>query len=154
MPCWLQIAQGLLTPLIAIITTYIAWQQWRATKLKMNLDRYERRLKIYQESHNFIAEINRDVKPELSEMFGFYSATAEADFVFPPLIREYLDELFSHANLLHSANAQYRDIYQPPPPPDYNHKEVCDTIAEHTRWFMEQPKLAKDKFKPFLNISK
>ena len=87
MPCWLQVAQGLLTPLIAIITTYIAWQQWQATKLKMKMERYERRLKIYQDTHKFISEVIQDVKPQLPQMFGFYSATAEADFIFPPTIR-------------------------------------------------------------------
>jgi hypothetical protein len=57
MPYWLQIAQGLLTPAIALITTYIAWQQWNATKLKMKMERYDRRLKIYQETHKFISEV-------------------------------------------------------------------------------------------------
>jgi hypothetical protein len=153
MPYWLQIAQGLLTPLIALITAYIAWQQWQATKLKMNLDRYERRLKIYQATHKFILEVITDLKPELSQMFGFDSATAEADFVFPTQIREYLDELFSHANKLRSAKVQYRD-YTQEIPPDYNHRKICEEISEHSQWFIEQPQIAKKIFKPLLNIIK
>lgn len=151
MHCWLELAQGALTPLIAIITTYIAWQQWRATRLRSVMDRYERRLKIYQETHKFIAKVIRNTKPELPDMFGFYSATAEADFIFPDEIREYLDKVFSHANLLHLANVQYETQ---PKPPDYDHKTICDAIHGLTLWFVDQPKIAKEKFKPFLNISK
>ncbi len=153
MPCWLQIAQGLLTPLIAIITTYIAWQQWQATKLKMKMERYERILNIYQETHKFISEVIRDLKPQLVQMFGFYSATAEADFILPPPIREYLDEVFSHANKLRSANDQYRD-YTQEIHPDYDHNKVCEEMKEHSQWFLAQPKIAKEKFKPYLDLTK
>lgn len=152
MPIWLQAFQGLLTPLIAVITTYIAWQQWRATRLKMNMERYERRLAIYQAAHKFISMVISDLKPEVNDLFDFYSATAEADFLFPSSIRQYLDDLFSHANHLHRANSQYRD-YTQTPPANYDHQKICDEIDEHTRWFTDQPKIAKDLFQPFLNIT-
>lgn len=153
MPCWLQIAQGLLTPMIAIITTYIAWQQWKAKQLKMKMERYERRLKIYQETHRFISEVARELNPTHAQMFGFDSATAEADFIFPIGIRQYLDELFEHANQLHAAKAQYRD-YTQEQPSGYDHKKVCEDIKRHSEWFINQPKVAKEKFKPFLEIFK
>jgi len=153
MPYWLQIPQGLLTPLIAIITTYIAWQQWQATKLKMNLERYERRLKIYQETHKFISEVITDLKPELPQMYGFYSATAEADFICPPQIREYLDEIFSRALKLRSANVQYKD-YTQEIPSGYDHNKICKDKEDLARWFIDQPKIAKEKFKPLLNITR
>ena len=44
-----QILQALLTPLIAIIATYIAYQQWNANKLKLKWEMDERRLRVYQE---------------------------------------------------------------------------------------------------------
>jgi len=37
--CVITILQGLLTPLIAIITTYIAWQQWKGNQLKLNMEK-------------------------------------------------------------------------------------------------------------------
>jgi hypothetical protein len=45
---WVQVLQGLLTPVIGGIALYIAWQQYKGNKFKLVLDRYERRLRIYQ----------------------------------------------------------------------------------------------------------
>ncbi len=36
----ISILQALLTPLIAVITTYIAWQQWKGNQLKLKLDNH------------------------------------------------------------------------------------------------------------------
>jgi len=54
--CVITILQGLLTPLIAIITTYIAWQQWKGNQLKLKMERYERRLRVYQEVVKMLKE--------------------------------------------------------------------------------------------------
>lgn len=143
---WLAITQGLLTSIIAIITTYIAYQQYRATKLKIMMDRYDRRLKVYQETHRFITMVNTDSNPDLREMFEFENATAEADFIFPPEIRVYLDEVFSHANKLRLANKQYNKS-------GHDHYMVTEAIDEHTRWFIDQPRAIKEKFKPHMDIS-
>jgi hypothetical protein len=86
-------------------------------------------------------------------MFGFYSATAEADFVFPPEIREYLDEVFDHSNRLHAANKQYKD-YTQTSPAGYDHQAIGQSIEQHKLWFCDQPKIAKEKFKPFLDLTK
>jgi hypothetical protein len=39
-----QILQGLLTPVVAIVAVYIAWQQWKANERKFKFEQYERRL--------------------------------------------------------------------------------------------------------------
>ena len=45
----IEISTALLTPIIAIIATYIAYQQWKTNQLKLNLERYDRRLEVYEE---------------------------------------------------------------------------------------------------------
>ena len=42
-------SKEMLTPIIAVVATYIAWQQWNTNKQKLILDRYDRRLKVYEE---------------------------------------------------------------------------------------------------------
>ena len=41
------VCSALLTPLIAVITTYIAYQQYRVSELTLKKELYERRIKIY-----------------------------------------------------------------------------------------------------------
>jgi hypothetical protein len=89
----LEVFKGLLTPLIAIVTAYIAWQQWKANERRLILDRYDRRLKIYQRVIEFIALSCRDFQPKPHEVIAFRGATAEADFLFGPEIGAYIQEL-------------------------------------------------------------
>src|SRR5450759_1555324 len=86
---------ALLTPLIAIIATYIAWQQWRGNELKLRLDRYEKRLRIYQEVVKVIGFLMRDANMKLEDLMAFRANTAEAAFLFGPEITKYIEEIFS-----------------------------------------------------------
>jgi hypothetical protein len=149
---WLQVLQGLLTPVIGLTTLYIAWQQWKGNQLKLVLDRYERRLRIYQEVVGILILVQRDFKPEFSDFQKFRSATAEADFLFPPEIAIYLDEIVKRGMKLRQANLEYRDLTQTPPP-GYDHNKVVTEMHEQEVWFTEQFELAKQKFKRYLYVS-
>jgi hypothetical protein len=102
--CGLPFLSALLTPLIAIITTYIAWQQWKGNQLKLKLDRFDRRLLIYQEVVKMLKTCANGEIREFSVILEFGAATAEADFIFGPEIRQYLDEISTRAAKLRSAN--------------------------------------------------
>jgi hypothetical protein len=150
----ISVLQGLLTPLIAIIATYIAWQQWKGNQLKLKMDRYDRRLRVYQEVVKMLKECANGELREFRVIIDFGASTAEADFLFGPEIREYLDEISSRAAKLRSANVQYRDHTQPVPA-GYDHEKIVNEMSVQTNWFVEQLVgfIAKDKFGQYLNIS-
>src|SRR5713226_5422676 len=138
------VLQALLTPLlattticIAIITTYIAWQQWKGNQLKLKLDRYERRLRVYQEVVRMLKQCANGEIREFSIIVDFGASTAEADFLFGPEIRQYLDEISSRAGRLRSASVQYRDFTQPVPA-GYDHEKIVNETSAQTAWFVEQ----------------
>jgi hypothetical protein len=56
----IQIFAALLTPLVALVTTYIAVQQYRANKLKIKLDLFEKRYAVYDGAKQFILLAVRD----------------------------------------------------------------------------------------------
>lgn len=153
MPLWLQILQGLMTPVIAGIAVYIAWQQWKANERKLVLDRYDRRLRVYQRVVEFLGLVLRDFKPEPHEVIKFRGDTAEADFLFGPDISAYLDEVVKQALSSWQVHTEYRD-YTQTPPPGYDHKKVVDEMHERSVWFTQQHEIAKAKFKKYLDISK
>jgi hypothetical protein len=147
------VLSALLTPLIAMIATYIAWQQWKGNQLKLKMERYERRLGVYQEVVGML-RAGSNTKLEWSDLIAFGASTAEADFLFGPEIRDYLNEILSRGADLTTANAEYRDFTQPVPA-KYDHNKVVEQRMTQIKWFMEQiaGSLAQNKFAKYLNIS-
>ncbi|MDP3515507.1 MAG: hypothetical protein Q8S20_22410, partial [Sulfuritalea sp.] len=90
----IEVSKGLLTPLIAIVATYVAWQQWQTNRLKFILDRYDRRLRVYEEVRKILSIILRDAKASYEDLLKFRTAVSEADFLFGPEVPEYIDEIY------------------------------------------------------------
>jgi hypothetical protein len=143
------VLNALLTPLIAVIATYIAWQQWQGNKLKLKMERYERRLRVYQEVVKMLKKCANGEIREFAVIIDFGAATAEADFLFGPEIRQYLDEISTRAAKLRSANVQLKGYTQP------DHEKIVNEMGTQTAWFVEQLVgfVAKNKFGKYLNIS-
>lgn len=89
----LQISQGLLTPVIAIVATYIAYQQWKTNQQKF-LDRYDWRLRIYEEVRRILSIILRDATASTEDLLKFRTSVSETDFLFGPEIPLYIDEIY------------------------------------------------------------
>jgi H+/Cl- antiporter ClcA len=89
----LEIFQGLLTPLIAALAAYIAWQQWQTNVYRLRLDRYDRRLRIYKDVMAFIALVSRDFEPTFEEVLSFARETVEADFLFGEEVTTFINEV-------------------------------------------------------------
>jgi hypothetical protein len=149
----LEVFKGLLTPLIAVVTAYIAWQQWRTNERKAKLDRYDRRLRIYQRVIEFIGIATRDFKPEPRDVITFNADTAEADFLFGSEIHAYIRELAQRAMKSRAAHLEYRD-YTQQPPPGYDHKKVTDEMHKQSEWLAEQYEAAPQKFRKYLDVSR
>ena len=130
--------------MIAGITVYIAWQQWRLNKQKYDFDTYERKLRIYQRVVEMLRPIMKDLKPEVQDILKFGVDTAEADFLFPDEISEYINEIYTHAAKLHAAGAQIQ-IDSP---------NFRNALTQEEEWFLRQYDVAKGKFKKYLDISK
>ena len=130
--------------MIAGITVYIAWQQWQLNKQKYDFDTYERKLRIYLRVVEMLRLIMRDLKPEIQDILKFGVDTAEADFLFPDEISEYINEIYTHAAKLHAATAQIQ-IDSP---------NLRDALTQEEEWFLGQYDIAREKFKKYLDISR
>jgi hypothetical protein len=141
------ILSALLTPFIAVITTYIAYQQWQGSKLKLKMERYERRLRVYQCVVKMLKQCANGDLREFAVLVEFGAATAEGDFLFGPEIRQYLDEISTRAAKLRSANVQYKDITQPAPA-GYDREKIVNEMGAQTAWFVNQlvDSIAKNNF--------
>jgi len=149
----LQISQGLLTPVIAFVATYIAYQQWQTNRQKLILDRYDRRLQIYEEVRRILSIILRDAKASTDDLLKFRTSVSEADFLFDPEIPVYIDEIYKRGLNLWRWNQEYRD-YSQEKPPGYDHNKVVEEMHKELTWLSEQFEPAKQKFKKYLDVSK
>lgn len=149
----LDISKALLTPLVAIVATYIAWQQWKTNKQKLVLDRYDRRLHVYGEVRKILSIILRDAKASYDDLLKFRTSVSEADFLFGDEIISYIDEIYSRGVKLQYWSGEYRDFTQKLPE-GYDHKKVCDGMHSELTWLTEQFEPAKRKFKKYLDVSK
>jgi len=137
---------------IAAIAVYIAYQQWRTNRRKLDLDLYDRRLRIYQATVKYISAVLSNLHPTLEVILKFRRSTAEVDFLFGQDIKKYLDELFEHGLALRKWADQYRD-YTQPQPPCYDHAKVVEGKHEESLWFAGQHDKALQRFKGYLNLT-
>lgn len=149
----IEISTAFLAPFIAIVATYIMWQQWKTNQQKLNLERYDRRLHIYEEVRKILSIIGRDAGTSTEELLKFRTAVSEADFLFGPEIPAYIDEIYKRGLNLWRWNQEYRDVTQPTPE-GYDHRKVVDEKHKELEWLIEQFEPAKEKFKKYLDISK
>jgi len=148
-----EVSKALLTPLIAIVATYIAWQQWRTNQQKLNLERYDRRLRVYEEVRKILSIILRDAKAGTDDLLKFRTSVSEADFLFGPEIPAYIDEIYKRGLKLWRWNQEYRD-YTQAKPDGYDHNKVVEEMHKELTWLAEQFEPAKEKFRKYLDISK
>jgi hypothetical protein len=149
----LQIFQGFLTPVVAAIAVYIAYQQWQTNERKLKLDTYDRRLRVYRRLTEFLDLTTRDFKPDPREIGRFRGEVAEADFLFGPEIATYLAEVSSQASDSWRAHSAYRDSTQELPP-GYNHQKVVEDMHERSSWLIKQHDVALAKFGKYLAINR
>ncbi|WP_147383598.1 hypothetical protein [Nitrosomonas supralitoralis] len=147
-----EISKALLTPLIAVVTTYIAYQQWKLNRQKLFLDLYDRRLKVYEEVRQILGIVARDARASYDDLLKFRKAVSEADFLFESEISKYIEEIYQHGVKLCYWTEEYRDSTQAKPD-GYDHQKVCDGMHAELNWLTQQFEPAKQKFRKYLNIS-
>jgi hypothetical protein len=144
---------------VAAIAGFFAVKQYLINRRKLDLDRYQPRLRIYNEVKQILGIVSRDASLQQSDLLKFYTSVAEADFLFGPEIRAYIDEIFKHGNDLCRWVSEYRD-YTQEMPADFDSKKVVENkwtetkLAEvkwaEIKWFNAQPEVAKRKFARYL----
>lgn len=134
-----ELSKELLTPVIAVLTIFIAYQQWRTNQQKLKLDCYDRRLKVYESAKCIIiASLNEATT--IKDIIEFNMVIAGADFLFKQDIIDYLKELSKHCNNLRQYNKEYPG------------QEAIDGMHAESLWLLEQLDNLKNKFTPDLKI--
>jgi hypothetical protein len=89
---------ALLTPMIAAIAVYIAFQQYVTNRRQLRLALFERRLKVFESASELIATVLSRGKVGNNDLFKFLQETRENEFLFGADIAAYLHELYGKAS--------------------------------------------------------
>lgn len=144
---WIDVLSALLTPVIALLAIYIAYQQYKINKQRLRHETYENRVKISKAVNKFISQITANGQTNYTNCHEFYSEASEAAFLFDSSIMEYIDKLYEKAidlielqeKLYPSDGSQGLEVGQ----------ERSDVAAKKSllfKWFAKQLTESKDLF--------
>ncbi|MFK7848529.1 MAG: hypothetical protein AB8G77_24795, partial [Rhodothermales bacterium] len=79
-----------MTPLIAGIAIYVAWQQWRTNRQKLKLDLFDKRFAIFQSTRTFLSTVLRDGRVNREDLEKFRMGILDSVFLLDQGTSDYL----------------------------------------------------------------
>lgn len=152
LPIFLEVIKVVTNVIISLIAAWIAYTQANTNRKKYKLDRFDKRFRIYEELRLLLCIVQENARVEQSELFRFRAIESEADFLFGPEIRQYLDEVTQQVIILNTAVSEFRDLSQPAPE-SYDHQAVVAAKGRALSWLISQFEIARKKFRPYLDVS-
>jgi len=173
-----QLLSGLLTPMIAIIAVYIAYQQYLSNKkqgeiklkldtdksqleknrlniekYRLRLDLYNKRYRIFDETKKVLHKISKDSKIDIFELRDFNFNTNESKFLFDDDISSFLDELQKNAIELNHLTDDLKNIILYPV--GSNEREIkTNRDGELTSFFDNEYENIERRFNIYLDFKK
>lgn len=104
------ISSAFLTPLIAVVATYIAFRQYKTHWLKLKLDLYEKRFAVFETVLSFIGLLATWQKPTAQDMVKLDEAKITSFFLFGEEVPKYIQTLRDKAVEINLLSSERREI--------------------------------------------
>ena len=85
------------TPIIAVLATYIALEQYRINRRQYRLALFEKRMAVFNATVTMIANILQTSQVTIPECGKFLRDTRDHEFLFGPEIGEFITEIYNRA---------------------------------------------------------
>ncbi len=146
----IELSKALLTPTIAAIAVYIAYQQHVTARQRLRLDLYERRLSVYKQLMILLTAILREADVSRDDLSEFVAGTSEAAFLFDDDVGNYLEEIYKKAVTI----MKTRTLMESQKIATEEHVALSDKHDEALNWLLEQVELSTAVFAPFMKFAK
>jgi hypothetical protein len=143
---YIDILSALLTPVIAIVTTYIAIQQYRNNRLKLRHDLYDRRLAVLKATNRFILSAWQSRGFSWENLREFALSKSEAYFLFDDSLYEYLEGAYERGLKILILEEQ-RERTAPE-----EEQTIIYEIRDNQKWFGDQRETLNRKFEKYLSL--
>lgn len=147
MPMWVTVLQALLTPLIALLALYVAWQQWRTNHNKFRLDYFDRRFSIYKAAMQLATEISSQGNVSNDELHSFSVNTREAEFFFDDEIAGFCRDMHNEARAIQMGCKKLQGALS-----EEQRKNSQELLLQRVGWFNKQVDEMPGKFRLFLKV--
>jgi len=145
-PHWSTTLTACLTPIIAILTLWIAYNQFMTAKRKLKLDLFEKRLAVYDVVNSTIVEIMASGKTNNDIENNFTIWVSCAKWLFDDKMAKYLnDELWKEIVNLGKTQGMTENA----PPSEERTKYIYENAETKIR-ISHHLSIINDKFYPFL----
>ena len=148
-----QILSGLLTPVIAMIALYIAYQQFNVNRNKLKLELYEKRYKMYLFIKDFIEHFSINFIFSSSEFRKFNTQANECKYLFDKDINALIKNIQKNVLKILALNEQLSrsDLY----PVDSKERQQFDSEKlELMKWFNDLYFDIEEYFMEYLEFKK
>jgi len=145
----IQALSALLTPVIAIVTMYIAIQQYRSSGRKYRLELFDRRYVVFAAVRDFILAGIRQATVTTDEIFDLNAKTRDAFFLFDDSVEKYVDDLRSKGARLQYIYERLGDMSLGV---GEERSQLAEEHAELLNWFSSQFSGSKQAFKKFMRV--
>jgi hypothetical protein len=147
--CWVQPLAALLTPTIALVAVYIAWQQWRTNRNKLKFELFERRYAFYEAAKELIGKIVGSGKATDNDTYQYLVKVKGARFIVGDKVADYLEEtLYRKVTLLTALHSELEGVTDQ----DERRKNV-QRQREVKEWIQAQYDVLDKLFKPLLRLN-
>ena len=102
----IDLSKALLTPVIAIVAAYVAWQQLNTNRRKLKLDLFDRRYTVFEKIGEFIGSILTSGRVKEGAEIQFLVDTKAVGFLFGDDISQFVSEIYRKAVHLHAVDAE------------------------------------------------
>ena len=100
-----RILAALLTPTIAIVTSYIAYQQYQTNRRQHRLALFEKRMAVFNSTMDLIAAVLQRNRVDLDQLYKLLKDTRDHNLLFGPEIGEFINEIYKNGVELHTREA-------------------------------------------------
>ena len=102
----IEVSKALLTPVIAIVAAYVAWQQLKTNRRKLKLDLFEKRYTVFEKIGEFIGSILTSGRVQKGRDIQFLVDTKAVGLLFGAEISQFVSDIYRKAVHLHALEAE------------------------------------------------
>jgi hypothetical protein len=147
---WIDVLVALMTPTIAIVGSFLAYQQWKINRTRLRHELYDRRMAVYSKLMNYLSAILQEASFPRDAFSEWLPASYEGFFLFDDRLHTYIERLNAKSRAFRSNCRKMKSKCGKCNEDEW--KKLCDEDAQLNAWFDKQFDVAKKEFGRFLRI--